>query len=230
MRVAARLLLLHMLQPLTSAVSMRELDRLGGGGGSPAPPAPPVLVQMNPLKGLAPLQKPHHSWGLPVAYLNGSSAGFVDGLMHDYIRITGSCSIGLTDMTETVVRSCVDICEAVAADRKRAGVAPPAIAINWSPWYDFFPGSDPTVTGAAEAKEMAHYVAKLAELQRYLGPANLKLVAAALIDEEKWDAGVGPAAMVAAATRKADLVYNATMAAFPGIRYEMCECKLSSWR
>eukprot|EP01048_Picozoa_sp_COSAG05_P018713 COSAG05_NODE_2787_length_2637_cov_3.835697_4_plen_202_part_01 len=111
--------------------------------------------------------------------------------------------------------------EFYCAARKKAGVEAPSIAVNWSPWYEYFPGNDPTVTGAAEAKEMSYYRAKLTELQKWLGPANQKLVTAFLIDEEKWDAGVGPAATVKAATRKANLVYNATMAAFPGVRYEM---------
>lgn len=196
-----------------TAVPMRELDQLERS-------APDVLVRMNPLKGLAPLQKSHHSWGLPNYYLNSSST-FVDGVVYDYVRITGSCSVNLIDVTAFAVESCVMICKAVAAARKKAGVQAPSIAVNWSPWYSYFPGNDPAVTGAAEAKEMSYYKAKLTELQKWLGPANQKLVTAFLIDEEKWDAGVGSAATVKAATRKADLVYNATMAAFPGVRYEM---------
>jgi hypothetical protein len=77
------------------------------------------------------------------------------------------------------------------------------------------------VTGAAEANEMAYFESRLHDLRQWLGPNNLKLVAAFLIDEEKWSAGVGSAATIKAATRKADLVYNATMSAFPGTRYEM---------
>lgn len=205
--------LLALLLCTADAVPMRKLDQLSRS-------APDVLVRMNPLKELAPLQKLHHSWGLPNYYLN-SSATFIDGVMYDYVRITGSCSIALVDATPSAVQSCVTICKAVAAARKAAGVAPPSIAVNWSPWYEYFPGNDPTVTGAAEAKEMAFYKENLKELQEWLGPENQKLVTAFLIDEEKWDAGVGPVATVNAANRKADLVYNATMAAFPGVRYEM---------
>ena len=101
-----------------TAVPMRELDQLERS-------APDVLVRMNPLKGLAPLQKPHHSWGLPNYYLNSSST-FVDGVVYDYVRITGSCSINLIDVTAFAVESCVMICKAVAAARKWGclGVAP----------------------------------------------------------------------------------------------------------
>lgn len=85
----------------------------------------------------------------------------------------------------------------------------------------YFPGNGPTVTGAAETKEMSFYNSRLRELREWLGPAHLKFVGAFLIDEEKWSAGVGSTAFVKAATRKADLIYSATMSVFPGVCYEM---------
>ena len=196
-----------------SATPMRDLDQVDRD-------SPPVYMHANPLKDLRPLQKTHHSWGIDNYYLNDSSTSFLDGLMHDYVRITGSCSIALIDANPRIVQTCVAICKAVAAERHAAGVPAPVIAINWSPWYEYFPGNDPTVTGGAEAKEMAYYNELLAEMKEWLGAENLPLLGAVLIDEEKFD-GVGTEAYCAATTRKADLIYNATKAVFPNARYEM---------
>ena len=151
-----------------------------------------------------------------------SSVNFIDGLsVHDYVRITGSCPIRLLDASSTTVQTCVSICQAVAEQRQKAGVAPASIAINWSPWYQYFPGNDPTVRGPAEAKEMQFYHSRLHDLREWLGP-NYKLVGAFLIDSEKWYGGAGSAKAMQAATRKANLIlYNATMASFPDVRYEM---------
>eukprot|EP01050_Picozoa_sp_SAG11_P031044 SAG11_NODE_9457_length_910_cov_0.834772_1_plen_147_part_01 len=140
-RPPLQMLLLFALGARTTvSVSMRELDQLDRS-------APAVLVRTNPLKELEPLQKTHHSWGLPNIYLN-SSAGLAGGVVYDYVRITGSCPINLVDATEFAVQSCVKICHATAAARDKAGVAAPSIAVNWSPWCEHFPGNDPTVTGA----------------------------------------------------------------------------------
>ena len=38
-------------------------------------------IEMNPLKGLAPLQKVHHSWPIPAEYLSDASPAFLDGVM-----------------------------------------------------------------------------------------------------------------------------------------------------
>jgi hypothetical protein len=198
---------------VAGATSMRELDQVDKD-------APPVYMHTNPLRELRPLQKTHHSWGIDNYYLNNSSTSFLDGLMYDYVRVTGSCSIALQDAKPRIVQTCIAICTAVASEREKAGVPPPVIAINFSPWYVNFPGNDPTVTGDAEKKEMAYYNDLLAAMKKMLGPDNLHLLGAVLIDEEKF-AGVGTEAHCAATTRKADLIYNATEAVFPDARYEM---------
>lgn len=198
---------------VVSAISLRELDQMDRD-------SPSVYIRTNPLKDLRPLQKTHHSWGIANNYLNDSSTDFIDGLMYDYVRITGSCSITLADANAKMVETCVTICKAVAADRRQAGVPVPVIAINFSPWYEYFPGTDPTVTGDTEKKEMAYYNKLLADMKEWLGAENVPLLGAVLIDEEKF-AGVGTEAHCAATTRKADLIYNATKMVFPDARYEM---------
>ena len=53
------------------------------------------MIHSNPLKNLAPLQKVHHAWPIPQAYLADASPGYLDGLLHDYVRITGACPLGI---------------------------------------------------------------------------------------------------------------------------------------
>ena len=45
------------------------------------PPLHPALVRINPLKGLRPLQKLHHSNPIPLLYLNTSDPGYIDGVV-----------------------------------------------------------------------------------------------------------------------------------------------------
>ena len=122
---------------VADALTIRDLDRQerSVGGRSASEPA---FIRSNPLKMLKPLTKPHHSWYVPSEYLSNSSLNFLDGLVHDYVRITGSCPIRLLDASSTTVQTCVNICQAVAEQRQKAGVAPASIAINWSPWYQYF--------------------------------------------------------------------------------------------
>ena len=79
-----------------------------------------VPISANPLRGLQPLPKYHHAWPPDPIYLANGSAGFMDGLLHDYVRITGSCNLPLNSQP-TVLRArvdvCVQICSAVAANR-----------------------------------------------------------------------------------------------------------------
>ena len=141
--------------------------------------------------------------------------------MYDYIRITGSCSITLVDANKDIIAACLKLIEAAAPARKAAGVAPATIAINYSPWYEMFKGNDPTVEGDAEKKELTYYGNYLRWVGEWLGPDDQDKLGAVLLDMEKWSGGVGSEAVMAAATRKADLIYNATIAAFPHARIEM---------
>ena len=93
-------------------------------------------IEMNPLKGLAPLQKVHHSWPIPAEYLSDASPAFLDGVMHDYVRITGACGFGmLYGVNETSVRTCAALCDAVAPARAAAKLPPPTLTVNYSPWW-----------------------------------------------------------------------------------------------
>eukprot|EP01051_Picozoa_sp_SAG22_P021265 SAG22_NODE_4630_length_1211_cov_1.462230_2_plen_220_part_01 len=193
--------------------------------------APPTILAGNPLRGLPALTIPHLSWpfpepgnlgshGPPAGYLANSSAAFLDGFLHDFVRITGSCPLGLAHTTQVEVATCAALCAANAADPTRC------LAINYSPWYSKFPSHDPTVTGAAEAAEMASFTGLLANVSTWLagtehGASGTVGVAAFLLDQEKFSSSpTTPQATVDALTRKCDLIYNASLAAFPSARVE----------
>lgn len=186
-------------------------------------------VTINPLKDLAPLQKVHFSWPLPPRYLASSSPDFLDGLVHDYVRITGSCNLNLgntqhcrqptaDDLNRTMLDVCAEICEAVAAKRAAAKLPPPTVSVGYSPWYACFPGNDPTVAGPAEAAELAMYRTMLADVRAWLptaGNGTTKL-GAVLLDSEKFKfTSSSTVAYRGALTRKNDLIWNLTREVFP---------------
>lgn len=128
--------------------------------------APQAVVRSNPLKGLPALNKIHYSWPFPfqagecqndgphpgpgcVRYLNDSSSAYLDGFLHDYVRITGACPLDLGHAKELEVHTCAALCAASAKDPGRC------IGLNFSPWYAEFPSSDPTITGAPEEAEVS---------------------------------------------------------------------------
>ena len=145
------------------AALLRDAEALGGCQ------EPEATVQINPLKGFKELQKVHHSWPIPEHYLQSSDKGFVDGLMHDYVRITGACALSLEGLNRTLLDTCAEICDAVAA--ARTGPAP-TITVNYSPWYQQYPGKDPTVTGEPEDKEMEELEKQLSNLKAWLPSAG----------------------------------------------------------
>ena len=144
---------------------------------------PPQAVQLNnPLKKLPALPKIHHSWPFParaglctgrdpepagcVQYLNDSSPAYLDGFLHDYVRITGSCPLDLTQATATEAATCAALCAASAKEPAKC------IAVNYSPWYAKFPSSDPTIVGPPEDAEMAYYTGLLANVTRWLAASE----------------------------------------------------------
>jgi hypothetical protein len=181
-----------------------------------------ATISMNPLKGLAELQKVHHSWPIPGMYLASSDPAFIDGLMHDYVRISGACALSLDGggLNKTMLDVCVAICTAVAPARKGAR---PTITVNYSPWYTKFAGKDPTVVGDTEAAELAYAAAQLGNLKTWLAGAGGQIeLGAVLIDSEKFHfTGDSTAAFKAALTRKHDLIWNLTRSVFPGVRIEL---------
>ena len=192
-------------------------------------------IEMNPLKGLAPLQKVHHSWPIPAEYLFDASPAFLDGVMHDYVRITGACGFGmLYGINETSVRTCAAICDAVAPARAAAKLPPPTLTVNYSPWWSHrFPPDDPTVVGPPEEAEMSFYTSQLSGLRTLVDSLGATL-GAVLLDSERFH--MDTAAKRANATwqlaldRKHDLIYNATIAAFPHARVEMYDrCAVTKW-
>jgi hypothetical protein len=198
--------------------------RRGGGGGSiivaePAPPPPAAWVQTNPLKKLAPLPKVHHSWALPLAYLNNSDPSYIDGVVYDYVRISGSCPIPLVhdSYVEVMAKSCVAICKATAAARKKAGLPAAVITANYSPWEKI--GHDPTVVGAAEKAELAGYQLLLTSLHKWVKPLT-GVVGAVLLDQEAFSIVCPGHPGCDALTRKNDLIYNLTRSIFANVRIE----------
>ena len=121
--------------------------------------------------------------GPPGGYLTNSSEAFLDGFLHDFVRITGSCPLGLSHTTQLEVATCAALCHANAADPATC------IALNYSPWYAKFPGSDPTVTGAPEEAEMALFSGLLSNVSSWLASAEHSAsvgVGAFLLDQEKF--------------------------------------------
>jgi hypothetical protein len=189
---------------------------------SAAPPA-----RSNPLKSLPPLQKVHHAWPIPPAYLADASPAYMDGLVHDYIRITGTCPFGiLHGVNDTVVKTCAAICAAVAPARAAAKLPPPTLSVNYSPWWiKRFPPADPTIVGPPEATEMDFYTSQLEHLRELTESLGVS-VGAILLDSERFHIGATHGAKtnatwLAALDRKHDLIYNATVGAFPRARIEM---------
>lgn len=214
---AAVLLVLLTCRPSASSagpISLRELDAASAACGG-------ALVKSNPLKGLKELQKVHHSWPIPANFLHSSDASFIDGVMHDYVRITGACSLSLEGLNRTLLNTCAEICDAVAAARTGPR---PTITVNYSPWYHEFPGNDPTVAGPPEVAELVELEAQLANLKAWLpsaGSGKTKL-GAVLYDSEKFHySSHDTDAFKTALTRKHDLIWNATRNVFPNVRIEL---------
>lgn len=111
------------------------------------------------------------------------------------------------------------------------------IALNWSPWYDLMPGkmgpADARYAGPEEAESMASYSALLANASHALAALNVRhssavKIGAVVLDSEKYeycdhhnDSATGKAydscaeSVWKALTRKNNLVYSASKAAFP---------------
>ena len=215
---------------------------------SPPPvPRPPVLVKSNPLKGLAPLQKRTFSSNIPGAgpgaiYYNADPS-FFDGVVHDYVRITGACPLEINlsrdHVNTTHVETCIAICKQVdakAAGRNgstaQQGMRAPGLSFIYAPWHHkFFEMSksrDPQVGGEPEAAEVQAFTAQMRELQAVIDRQNEALggtdieLEAVLLDSELFDwRDNSTAAFKAALTRKHDLIYNATVSVFPRARLEM---------
>jgi hypothetical protein len=205
-----------------------------------------AILSSNPLRNLPRLPRPHFSWpfpqvgatdhpGLTGGYLGNASEAFLDGFMHDYVRITGACPLGLTHTSQREVMTCAKLCAA------RAIVPTGCIVINYSPWYAKFPSHDPTVGGSAEAAEMTYFTGLLGNVSRWLAEAARRDdgaaaaaaagVGAVLLDQEKFSASPSsPFAALTALTRKCDLIYNASVRVFPAARVEWCVYSCRSLR
>jgi hypothetical protein len=183
-------------------------------------------ISSNPLKDLPALPKVHYSWPIPSYFLRADPT-FLDGLMHDFVRVTGTCAP--PSISETLNRSafeaCAAICAAVAPVRAQAGLSPPTITLQYDPWQtSHFPSKDVLVTGAAEQAELEFYHAQLTRVHTWLANSSIQ-VSAVLLDSEKFHLGWPPVGTNEtyrrALTRKHDLMYNTTRAVYPRVAIEM---------
>jgi hypothetical protein len=149
----------------------------------------------SPLKGLPPLPKPHHSW-LSWAPLFLSAEGPAAAVTRDVVRITSSCSLyacfgdrhschqpSHPCQNDTAGRAAVEACVALAKPTNAT------IAVNLSPWYCAYTGSDPADTSrkakAQEAAELALWRINLGKIKLWL--EGRMAVSAVLLDSEKFE-------------------------------------------
>eukprot|EP01052_Picozoa_sp_SAG31_P005379 SAG31_NODE_236_length_19594_cov_7.018620_5_plen_412_part_00 len=180
---------------------------------------PPVYVSSNPLRGLPALPKPHYSWPLPGLFL--ADVGHADGVLVDFARVTHSIPLDLTYMAGQnkgweMVAVAVEACH-------RAGPNC-TLAINYSPWQNWPNANDepdPTLRGAAEEAELAHFRTSLSNTTHWIRVANAELganvrVGALLLDSEIFEADYWfPPSYYDAVSRKHELIYNCSISAFP---------------
>ena len=153
--------------------------------------------------------------------------------LHDYVRITGSCPLSAASASQRDVQTCAAVCAASAPAPARC------LAVNYSPWYAKFPGSDPTVVGPPEQAELAYYGGLLKNLSGWLAPWTAPRAAAAavgvgvgafLLDSEKFSVAPGSSsAYRAALTRKLDLIFNLSLSVFGGARVEWYNRGSNTW-
>ena len=183
----------------------------------------------NPLAGLPPLPKAHHSWPFPDGW---PSVDANDPLLLDYARVTHSLPVDLNynarhQFTERGVRELITACAKANA----------SLALNWSPFITFCQPAcrDPRYDGPQTTREIAFYERQLSNLTSWLASANAARpentsqveVGAILIDMEPgWSACPNSShpdpndPMVQAIIKKNNLVYDTSKAFFPNAPVE----------
>ena len=198
--------------------AVKSARRHGLHARLPVQAAPPAQILINPLKGLAPLQKVHHSWPFGQHGMQ-PEASYRDGVFHDYARITGALPYSIVDLELASLNATVLICEAVRQSRVAAGFSAPVVSVNFSPWYEKFKGNNASDVGPQEKAELTYYNTLLSNLSREMNTLNTTItVGAFLLDSEKFAAT--PANHLAV-IRKHDLIYNLTKRYFPAARIEL---------
>ena len=170
-----------------------------------------VVGIANPLAGLPALNKVHHSWPLD---MNISDPGNAE-ILHDYARITHAIPAGdLEYMPQAHALAAARI--AIAANA--------TVDLLYSPWLEddspFPRDAPPTYTGPEEAAEIKLYAQRLAAAKQWIEVEGGAVVGAVLLDQERWDAKPN-ATWAAAVTRKNNLYYNTTIAAFPSASVQL---------
>eukprot|EP01048_Picozoa_sp_COSAG05_P009425 COSAG05_NODE_774_length_7437_cov_53.159853_3_plen_751_part_00 len=214
--------------------------------------AAPHAVGYNPLRDLAPLRLVHYGWPFPNKVYNPqhidfytSNPGFIDGVMIDYVRITGACPINIPEIAtlpagcgkpagcaaysnlealKNVTLACIKLCRTVQQARLAAAAPPAALNLVLSPWMNpnVWPagaaGADPTLSGVIEQRYMANMTLALKTVAA-LALAHNVTVAATIFDSERFllrtPAQCNSTRLREAITRKHDLLFNASLAVFP---------------
>lgn len=175
-------------------------------------------VTTNPLKGLPELPKTYWSWPIQAPYLDNSTVA--DGVVKDYVRITGGLSP--SDMSDpAVVRTAVQLITQADAETKSKRKA--TLGLN----FGCLPGCprDPTLCNATcEADGVASFTATLNNATGNLAEVNKELgtaveIGSVMFDCESWEWSTsGPKATAEfrhQMTRKNELTYNVTRKLLP---------------
>jgi len=178
----------------------------------------PALPQYAPnkLSTLPALPKPHHSWPLPAGIAQTQPQVYLD-----FVRITHSAPLDVLYSTQSDVESAVEACASAMASG-----TPASVAVNFSPWtvdLGWPTGTAPTVEGSLESTAMQLYNIRATNVSQWLQQANSAhqtnvSVGVVMIDSESFELNESQpfdSPWNSAITRKHNLVYNATVAAFP---------------
>ena len=185
---------------------------------------------LNPLAGLPPLRRVHHSW--PICRDGVASLGCPtpidasNAAMADYARITHAFPLSVAfggqweqpqpwSFNHSEMREAVKLCARGNA----------SLSLNYSPWYAYWEPHckshcDPC-SRVGEAAEMSFYSGRLREIADSLAQANREIgshvtVGAVLLDAEKFLAGgYSNKTVKDAVIRKHNLMYDASKQAFP---------------
>ena len=186
----------------------------------------------SPLAGLPPLPKPHHSW----LSSDPTFADAEDPVTRDVVRITGSCPVyacfGDRGSCHAPSHPCSDDAAGRAAVEACVALAAPVnatIAVNYSPWYCAYRGTDPAartkVALADTARELQLWSTNLGKIKSWLG--GRVPVSTVLLDSEKFECGrpnpdgCSNETVWAALDEKHNMFFAATKAVFPRASVEM---------
>ena len=201
------------------------------GKGWPHPCDGKAHVTINPLKGLPELPKTYWTWPIGAPYLDNLTVS--DGLVTDYIRITGGISPG--DMSSpATVKTAVQLISRADAASKTGRKA--TIGLN----LGCLPGTtrgDPTACNATcEAAGVATFTSQLQNWTATLAAVNKELgtavkIGSVMFDCESWEwSNTSTDEFKTQMTRKNELTFNATRQLLPNALVILYAYGAVEWR